>query len=231
MANYPCFPCQAAEACVDACDCGFPVAPARARQLRQWAWWLTALTIGWNSLEAVVTLVQGALAGSIALVGFGLDSILEVASAVIIVWRLATVSADAAADERAERRAVRLIAVSFFAIAVYVGCDAVAKLLGLGSEPQRSPLGLTIVALSLLVMPVLSWAKRRVARGLGSAALRADAAQTQLCTYLSSVVLLALAANALFGWWWVDPLAGLFIAAVAIQEGRTTWASGEICCD
>src|SRR5258708_29146144 len=118
MASNSCIPCQATEACVDGCDCGDPTVLVRERQLRQWAWGLTALTIGWNSLEAVVTLVQGALAGSIALVGFGLDSILEVASAVIIVWRLAAVSADAAADERAERRAVRLIAVSFFAIAV-----------------------------------------------------------------------------------------------------------------
>ena len=231
MASSFCIPCQAAEACVDACDCGFPIAPARERQLRQWAWALTGLTIGWNSLEAVVALVQGALAGSIALVGFGLDSVLEVSSALVIVWRLAAVGTDAAADERAERRAVRLIAVGFFGIAVYVGCDAVAKLLGLGSEPQRSPLGLAIVALSLLVMPALARAKRRVARGLGSVALRADAAQTQLCTYLSAVVLLALAANALLGWWWVDPVAGLFVAAVAIQEGRTAWASGETCCD
>jgi divalent metal cation (Fe/Co/Zn/Cd) transporter len=148
---------------------------------------------------------------------------------VIIAWRLATASADAAADERAERRAVRLIAVSFFTIAVYVGCDAVAKLLGLGSEPQRSPLGLAIVALSLLVMPVLSHLQRRAGRELGSRTAVADSKQTLLCTYLSAVLLAGLAVNTLFGWSWTDPIAALAIAAVAAREGYQTWR-GESCC-
>src|SRR5436309_1279035 len=119
MAGDVCMPCHVARACVDACVCGYPTAVDRAHRLRCWAWGLTALTIGWNSLEAVVTLIQGALTGSIALVGFGLDSVLEVSSALIIAWRLAA----GGADEGAERRAVRLIAVCFFGIAIYVAGD------------------------------------------------------------------------------------------------------------
>src|SRR5207249_342840 len=160
------------------------------RRLRRWAWWLTALTVGWNSLEAVIAIVGGLLASSIALVGFGLDSVVEVLSALVIAWRLSRQSGDPEANERAERRAVRLIALSFFAIAVYVAYNAARKLLGVADEPQPSPIGLLITALSVVVMPALAWAKRRVAVSLGSMALRADAAETQLCTYLSVVVLL-----------------------------------------
>jgi len=174
-------------------------------------------------------MVGGILAGSIALIGFGLDSMVEVASAVVIVWRLTRISTDREAQERAERRAVRLIALSFYGIAVYVSVDAASTLLGLRDEPQRSPLGLAITALSLVVMPTLAWAKRRVAARLGSVALRADAAQTQLCTYLSAVVLLGLAANALLSWWWMDPVAGLVVAVLALREGREAWTSGELC--
>jgi divalent metal cation (Fe/Co/Zn/Cd) transporter len=207
-----------------------PELGTRAETLRRWAWWLTVLTIGWNSLEAVVAIVSGWLAGSIALVGFGLDSVVEVTSAVVIAWRLTRQGVDHEASERAERRAVRLIAVSFFAIAAYVTYDALVKLLGLGEHPEHSTVGLVLVALSLVVMPTLAWAKRRVATGLGSVALQADAAETQLCTYLSAVVLVGLAANGLFGWWWMDPLAGLGVAALAVKEGREAWASGDLCC-
>jgi divalent metal cation (Fe/Co/Zn/Cd) transporter len=221
--------------CVDGCACApsevprLALEPRQERALRSRAWVLTALTICWNSLEAVVAIVSGLLAGSIALVGFGLDSIVEVSSALIIVWRLARQSGDHDSNERAERWAVRLIALSFFAIAAYVASDAVRKLLGLTAEPQPSTLGLAITALSLLVMPTLAWGKRRVATGLGSVALKADAAETQLCTYLSAVVLLGLASNAAFGWWWMDPVAGIAIAALAIKEGRAAWLSGELC--
>ena len=197
--------------------------------MRRWAWWLTALTIGWNSLEAVIAVVSGLLVGSIALVGFGLDSVVEVSSALVIVWRLARQGGDHAANERAERRAVRLIALSFVAIALYVAADAINKLLGIGEHPEHSTVGLVLVALSLLVMPTLAWAKRRVATALGSVALKADAAETQLCTYLSAVVLVGLGANALLGWWWMDPVAGLFVAGLAIKEGREAWTSGELC--
>jgi divalent metal cation (Fe/Co/Zn/Cd) transporter len=215
------------------CACNGPCAgrqPVKgAARDRQLAWWLTALTIGWNTLEAAVSIGSGVLAGSIALVGFGLDSVVEVASALIIVWRLSHQGLDHVANERAERRAVRLIAVSFFAISVYVVADAASTLLGVRGEPQRSPLGLAITALSLIVMPSLAWAKRRVAGRMGSVALKADAAETQLCTYLSAVVLLGLAANAVLGWWWMDPLAALIVAALAFREGRAAWTSGDLC--
>ena len=181
---------------------------AKTDDLRRWAWRLTVLTIGWNALEAVVAIFSGLEAGSIALVGFGLDSVVEVSSALVIVWRLSREGTDREANERAERRAVRLIAVSFFAIAAYVTVDAILKLIGVDDHPEHSAIGLAITALSLVVMPTLAWAKRRVAAGLDSVALKADAAETQLCTYLSAVVLVGLGANALAGWWWMDPLAG-----------------------
>jgi divalent metal cation (Fe/Co/Zn/Cd) transporter len=190
---------------------------------------LTALTIGWNSLEAVIAIMSGVIAGSIALVGFGLDSVVEVSSALIITWRLLQQTADHHANELAERRAVRLIAITFIGIALYVTYDAVMQLLGIGEAPQRSPVGLALVAFSVVVMPTLAWAKRRVAADLGSVALRADAAQTNLCTYLSAVVLAGLAANALVGWWWMDPLAGLAVAALAVREGIAAWRSGDLC--
>jgi cation diffusion facilitator family transporter len=222
----------AAATCAADPDRARPAVPhSEERRLRRWAWGLTALTIGWNSLEAVIAIVSGLLASSIALVGFGLDSVVEVSSAVVIAWRLSRQGPDQAANERAERRAVRLIALSFFAIAAYVTYDAVSKLLGIGDEPQHSGVGLALVALSVVVMPTLAWAKRRVAAGLGSVALQADAAETLLCTYLSVAVLVGLAGNSLFGWWWMDPLAGLATAALAIKEGREAWSSGELCRD
>lgn len=187
------------------------------------------LTILWNSLEAVIAIVSGLVAGSIALVGFGLDSIVEVSSALVITWRLSRQSTDHAANERAEKRAVRLIALSFLAIALYVTYDSLTKLLGIGEQPEHSTVGLILVALSVVVMPTIAWAKRRVAAGLGSVALKADAAETQLCTYLSVAVLLGLGANSLFGWWWMDPLAGLVLAALALKEGWEAWRSGDLC--
>lgn len=161
--------------------------------------------------------------------GFGLDSIVEVSSALVIVWRLSCQSSDHAANERAERLAVRLIAFSFVAIALYVAYDSLTKLLGIGEQPEHSTVGLVLVALSVVVMPTIAWAKRRVAAGLNSVALKADAAETQLCTYLSVVVLLGLAANSLFGWWWMDPLAGLVVAALALKEGWEAWRSSDLC--
>jgi divalent metal cation (Fe/Co/Zn/Cd) transporter len=221
----------AAAGCSEGCACAPTVAPVASedRRLRRWAWWLTTLTIAWNSLEAVIAVISGLLVGSIALVGFGLDSIVEISSAMVIAWRLACQGDDRAANERAERRAVRLIALSFVAIAVYVSYDAVAKLLGIGEHPEHSTVGLILVALSLVVMPTIAWAKRRVAAGLNSVALKADAAETQLCTYLSAVVLIGLAANSLFGWWWTDPIAGLFVPGLALKEGWEAWTSGDLC--
>jgi divalent metal cation (Fe/Co/Zn/Cd) transporter len=132
--------------------------------------------------------------------------------------------------ERIERRAVRLIALSFFALAAYLVADSAARLLGVGLEPEQSLPGLVLVTLSLVVMPLLAWAKRRVAAALGSVSLRADSAQTQLCTYVSAVVLVGLGANALAGWWWMDPLAGVGVAAIAVREGWEAWRSGDLCC-
>ena len=213
----------------EACDCEAPLTSATDSRARRWAWALTAATIAWNTLEAVVAIVSGVLAGSIALVGFGLDSVVEVSSAIVIVWRLSLQGSDHETNERAERRAVRLIALSFFGIAAYVVFDSIRALIGVRDEPQPSALGLAITALSLVVMPSLAFATRWLAKRLGSVALRADAAETMLCTYLSAVVLLGLAANALFGWWWMDPLAGLIVAGLAIREGREAWTSGDVC--
>lgn len=193
------------------------------------AWWLTAFTIGWNMLEAIVAITSGTVAGSIALVGFGLDSVVEVSSALVVVWLLARHSEDEEANERAERRAVRLIAGSFVAIALFVTFRSFGTLLGWAAEPEPSLPGLVLVVLSLIVMPVLALAKRRTAASLGSMALRADAANTQLCTYLSAVVLVGLAANGLFGWWWMDSLAGLVVAGIALHEAREAWQSGDLC--
>jgi divalent metal cation (Fe/Co/Zn/Cd) transporter len=217
------------ETCTDGCACESVARSIADPRLRRWAWWLTALTTGWNGLEAIVAIASGVIAGSIALVGFGLDSVVEVGSALVIVWRLSHRSTDPEADERIERRAVRLIALTFFAIALYVTYDSVTKLLGISEEPHSSPIGLAITALSLVVMPTIAWAKRRVATGLGSVALKADAAETQLRTYLSAVVLIGLAANSLFGWWWMDPIAGLVVAGLAVREGWGAWRSGELC--
>ncbi len=192
--------------------------------MKRAAWGLTVFTIVWNVIEAAVTLVTGALARSVALIAFGLDSLVEVSSALIITWWLARKPADQAAHEQ---RAVRLIALCFFAIAGYVVWEVVAKLTGVAERPEPTRVGVIVLGLSVVVMPVLAWAKRKVASGLGSAALMADAAETRLCFYLSAVVLVGLIANELFGWWWMDPLAALAVAWVAIREGREAWANGE----
>lgn len=212
-------------ACENGCACDADAAPATAPGLRRLAWRLTVVTIVWNTAEALVAIVGAVLAGSIALMGFGLDSVVEVASAVIISWRLTRHHA----DEAAERRAVRLIAVSFFGIAAYIMIDGVLSLVGVQGEPKHTPVGIGLTALSLVVMPSLAWGKRRAAARMGSVALKADAAETQLCTYLSAVVFLGLAANTLAGWWWMDPIAGFIVAALAVKEGREAWVSGDLC--
>jgi len=146
------------------------------------------------------------------------------------VWRLSRPAGDHEADERAEQRAVRLIALSFFAIAAYLVYEAVCMLLGLDAEPAPSS-GIVIAGLSLVVMPLLVRAKRRVAAHLGSVALEADAGQTRLCALLSAVVLIGLTANTLFGWWWMDAVAGLAVAGFAIREGHVAWTTGDLCCE
>ncbi|MGW2221854.1 cation transporter [Nonomuraea sp. NPDC001684] len=197
--------------------------PARRTALRRRIRLLVAATITYNVIEAVVAITAGTLASSAALVGFGLDSVVEVASAAAVAWQFS-----AADHERRERTALRVIAISFFALAAYVTLDAVRTLLGVGEAEHSTP-GLILAASSLVVMPFLSHAQRRAGRELGSASAVADSKQTLLCTYLSGVLLVGLALNSLFGWSWADPVAALVIAAVAVKEGREAW-HGDACC-
>lgn len=195
--------------------------------LRRRGLWLAYATIGWNVVECVIAVTAGAAAGSIALIGFGLDSAVEVASASVIVWQFRAERRHGV-DERREQRALRLIAVSFFALAAYVTVQSAFDLFGAG-EADTSAVGIALAAVSLVVMPVLAVMKRRTGRAMGSRTLVADAAETQLCTYLSAVLLVGLLLNATVGWWWADPLAALVIAALAVKEGREAWR-GEECC-
>ena len=180
-------------------------------------------TIAWNLVEAVVAIAAGTAAGSIALVGFGLDSTVEVMSAVVIVWQFRGLSEDR------EQRALKLIAVSFFVLGAYVSVQAIIDLAG-KSEPSGSAVGIGLAVASLVVMPVLARAKRRNGMLLGSAAVVADSNQTKLCAYLSAILLAGLVLNATVGWWWADPIAALAIAALAVNEGREAWR-GETCDD
>jgi divalent metal cation (Fe/Co/Zn/Cd) transporter len=178
---------------------------------------LNYATIAYNVVEAVVSLVAGIVAGSVALVGFGIDSVIEVTASGAAQWRLRA-DVDRARRERVERITVRVIGWSFLALAVYVAVDSVMSL-WLRERPDRSMLGTVILALSVIVMPVLARAKRRVARALGSAALGADATQTSLCAYLSIIALVGVALNALAGWWWCDPAAALAMVPIIAKEG------------
>jgi divalent metal cation (Fe/Co/Zn/Cd) transporter len=199
---------------------------ARRERLARRIRWLVAATISYNVVEAVVALAAGAAASSTALVGFGLDSVIEVSSAAAVAWQFS--ARDHEVREARERRALRIIAVSFFALAAYVSVESARALLG-GSAAEHSSVGLVLAALSLAVMPVLSAAQRRAGRELGSASAVADSKQTLLCTYLSAVLLLGLGLNALFGWSWADPVAAVVIAAVAVKEGVAAWR-GDGCC-
>jgi divalent metal cation (Fe/Co/Zn/Cd) transporter len=184
---------------------------------------LAAGTISYNLIEAVVALWAGGRADSSALIGFGLDSVIEVASALALSWQFS-----AKDPERREHLTLRMIAVSFFALAAFVSADALTSLLG-ADQPRHSTPGIVIAALSLVIMPVLSWLQRRAGRELGSRTAVADSKQTLLCTYLSAVLLAGLALNSTLGWWWADAAAALVIAAIAIREGINAWR-GDICC-
>ena len=197
--------------------------PDRRAVLRRRVRLLVAATISYNVVEAVVALAAGTLASSVALVGFGLDSVIEVSSAAAVAWQFA-----GSDPQRRERTALRVIACSFFALAAYVSVEAVRALLG-GGEAERSTVGIALLALSVVVMPCLSLAQRRAGRELGSASAVADSKQTLLCTYLSAAVLVGLVLNAALGWWWADPVAALVLAALAVKEGRAAWR-GDLCC-
>jgi len=182
-----------------------------------------AATITYNVIEAIVALTEGTRVSSTALIGFGLDSVIEVSSAAAVAWQFAGKD-----PEAREKTALRIIAFSFFGLALYVSIDAVRSLLGAG-EAQHSIIGMTLAAVSLAVMPVLSWAQRRAGRELGSLSAVADSKQTLLCTYLSAVLLVGLVLNSLFGWSWADPVAALVIAVIAVREGLNAWR-GDTCC-
>ncbi len=202
---------------------GAAVAVDRRSVLRRRVRLLVAATITYNVVEAVIAISAGTVAGSVALIGFGLDSVIEVTSATAIAWQFA-----APDPERRERTALRIVAGSFFALAAYVTIEAVRTLV-MGDEPERSTVGIVLVAVSVVVMPFLSWAQRRAGRELGSASAIADSRQTLLCTYLSAGVLVGLVLNAALGWWWADPLVALGLAVVALREGREA-LHGDTCC-
>ncbi|MBB5955082.1 divalent metal cation (Fe/Co/Zn/Cd) transporter [Saccharothrix tamanrassetensis] len=221
-------PTPGKDGCADGCrtpatDATPKPDPQRRTVLTRRVRLLVAATITYNVIEAIVAITAGSIASSTALIGFGLDSVIEVASATAVAWQFS-----GADPEARERTAQKVIAVSFFALAAYVAVESVRSLLG--AEPaDHSTVGIVLAAASLLVMPFLSAAQRRAGRELGSASAVADSKQTLLCTYLSGVLLVGLLLNSLFGWSWADPIVALVIAAVAIKEGREAWR-GNHCC-
>jgi len=192
---------------------------------------LNVLTIGWNFIEGVVAVVAGVVAGSVSLVGFGLDSGIEVSAALVLAWRLRQDHAGECSQD-ADRRAQRLIAISFAALATYVGYESVMSLVN-EERPDVAVVGIVLAALSLLVMPVLARAKARLAPVLGSRAAQAEATQTDVCAWLSGALLIGLGAHAAFGWWWADPVAALVIAGIAAWMASVTWRADSLedtCC-
>ncbi|SMG44141.1 Cation efflux family protein [Agreia pratensis] len=183
---------------------------------------IVGTTIAYNVVEAIVAITAGSLASSAALIGFGLDSVIEVLSAGAVAWQFTRRD-----PERWEKGTLRVIAVAFFALAAYVTVSSVAALVG-GDQVRHSPLGIVITAASVVIMPVLSLAERRAGRELGSATAVADSKQTLICTYLSAAVLAGLVLNSFFGWWWADAIAGLVIAGFAVREGIEAWR-GDTC--
>jgi len=196
--------------------------PARRTLLQRRIRWIVAATITYNVVEAVVAVTAGTLASSTALIGFGLDSIVEVLSAAAVAWQFAGRD-----PEARERTALKVIAVSFFGLAVYVTVDAGLAFAGL-REPEHSTVGIVLAAVSLAVMPFLSLLERRTGTELGSASAVADSKQTLVCSYLSAAVLVGLLLNTLFGWTWADPVAGLVVVVVAVREGLEAWR-GDAC--
>jgi divalent metal cation (Fe/Co/Zn/Cd) transporter len=195
---------------------------SRRDTLRRRIRWIVAGTIAYNVVEAIIALAAGSVASSAALIGFGLDSIVEVLSAAAVAWQFA-----APDPERREKTALRVIAVSFFGLAAYVSVDAVLSLVGM-READHSPVGIVLAAVSLIIMPGLSWLERRTGRELGSASAIADSKQTLICSYLSAALLVGLLLNALLGWAWADSVAALVIAIFAVREGLEAW-KGESC--
>jgi len=201
------------------------ISPERYRDLARRVRLLSWLSLGAMSVEGIVALVAGIAAGSIALVGFGLDSAIEGFASVIIIWRF---TGSRVMSETAEQRAQKLVAVQFFLLAPYVAFESVRALVG-GEHAAVSVLGMALAVWSLITMPLLGIAKQRIAEQIGSAATKGEGRQNVLCAYLAGALLVGLAGNAIAGAWWLDPVVGLLIAAVAVKEGREAWR-GEGCC-
>ncbi|MGH3342807.1 MAG: cation diffusion facilitator family transporter [Carbonactinosporaceae bacterium] len=199
------------------------VTGARRDVLRRRIRWLVAATITYNVVEAVVAIAAGTVADSTALIGFGLDSLIEVSSAAAVAWQFAGPD-----PERREKPALRVVAGSFFVLGAYVTVEALRTLIR-AERPEHSPVGIALVATSVVVMPFLSSAQRRFGRELGSASAVADSQQTLLCTYLSAAVLAGLVLNSALGWWWADPVVALGLAVIAVREGREA-LRGDTCC-
>ena len=199
----------------------------RARDVRRGRT-LEYFTVAWNSAETVIALAAGWVAGSIALVGFGVDSFIETSSGLVLLWRLHS-DADAARRAAVEARALKLVGVSFLALAAYIVYDAGAALLH-REAPDESWVGIALAAVSLVVMPVLARAKRRVAARIHSRALAADSRQTDICAFLSAILLAGLGLNATLGWWWADPVGALLMTPILLQEAREAFR-GERCCE
>lgn len=206
------------------------VADRRAVLLRR-ASWLAVFTVVWNLAEGAVAMTAGALAGSRALIGFGVDSFVESASATVLIWRLRVEQRSPERAAHVEQRALRIIGLAFLALAVLVGIESIRSLLA-GERPDVSRTGIVLTIVSLIVMPVLARGKRAVGRELGARSVEADSKQTLACVYLSAVVLAGLAANAAFGWWWADPVAALGVVAFLVNEGREALEAEHVddCC-
>jgi len=186
---------------------------------------LEYFTIAWNSIEAAVALIAGIVAGSISLVGFGMDSLIEVVSATALLWRLRSQQ-----TEQAERLTLKIVAGCFLALAAYILFDAISALMKHGA-PEKSLPGMVIAVLAVIVMPLLSHAKRKVAAQLGSEAMKADARQADFCAYLSAILLAGLLLNALAGWWWADPVAALVMVPIIAKEGVDGWKGKSCACE
>lgn len=201
---------------------GGPPVDSRRGVLQRRIRWIVAATISYNVIEAIVAISAGTVASSVALIGFGLDSTIEVLSAAAVAWQFTRRD-----PERWERPTLRVIAVAFFALAAWVSASSVLALTA-GVEAEHSPVGIALTAVSVVAMPVLSFVERRTGRELGSATAVADSKQTLICAYLSGAVLVGLLLNSLLGWWWVDPIAALVIAGFAVREGIEAWR-GDAC--
>jgi divalent metal cation (Fe/Co/Zn/Cd) transporter len=198
-----------------------PAAVLRGRRLEYF-------TVVWNTLEGLIAVVAGIVAGSISLVGFGIDSFIEVTSGSVLLWRM-SVDSDVHRRQRNEKLALRIVGACFLVLAAYIAYDSISDLWS-KRAPEHSIAGIVLACASLVVMPILSRAKRKVGHALGSAAMHADAKQTEFCTYLSAILLLGLVLNAFFGLWWADPLAALIMAPIITKEG-IEGLQGKACAD